>query len=783
MRLFLLALKDDIDIRLNLLLEELLHLSYIIRFLAASNKESNIVYSCRPTDIFFGLYNYAREVSGKLVDLIVDWKDLREVVENFSEENEISKPGEFFKSLVDIQNRIGGSIDVIAEGGQLLPKFDFLQKKLLSYQSGSQHYYPHPKITSIKEAIKIHLYMENIAREFLKLFKVDKTVLFFWDYSPDVRFFGDEKNALIINTDLFLPNRQSHWIILFHEVIHYLIIQKTENLLDKNKFSFDSELLNLMVDYIEDTYNDCRIAACKYNFDYVPTISIEDIFIDSLLTSVFGISYLLPVSVRLFAYDEISFLYPTQRSWFIRLSVLSEIFSARKEEENYFKRDLKRMLERYRYVQTLRSSDVIDEDFFSLENLLKAVILNKVKDFLRESRCLRRDLLRNLENSLWLRTYIRFVDYYTRNYLKNRVEGRLEKREGRAICFLYQELCCQREKGYRKDEKVLNKIEEGFKKKVFKFNLFKFRFDLPENVSIFEVLEEHKDSKFLWGLSNFNILLPETKEVHEKVDTIENMEVAIERLNLLFRRKLIETRSNNISFEDSLLKDFFFYKEELSLTLMSENYEDLKKTLQESQNHVFVFVKFLCKNSIEETENFESCWKHFYDLFDKTLFSYKERMKTFIFSSFDWFNYCVLLAVSGKERNINLEAFLRELKETVLLNNNWLLRTETLIFVGNRISNKVMLPNVNVLIRISSQNLGKGKRLINSMKRSGFKISSSFGIKDIVVHLETGRTISTVKELIDKMSFIIEGAKKEGIKISDIQVEPFVYWNNFVFYG
>ena len=757
MNLFLSTLKDDIDIRLNLLLEELLHLSYIVRFLKANVDRENAdgFYSCEPGDIFPKLYGYTECVKDELTKIVDDWQNLKERLQEFlNSRKNLKERGNLFNKLVDVQNRISGD-------EQLLSKFDFLQKKLLSYQSGSQHYYPHPKMTSIKEAVKIHLYMENLAREFLELLGSSDNVLFFWDYFPDVRFLTKEDKALIINTDFFLPNRQSHWIILFHEVIHYLVLQSMRK---REKGQNLSYFFQVFTEYIEDTSNDCRIALYRYGIDYIPDINtIVDVFIDSLLTKVFGVAYLLPVATRLFAYDEENFLYPQKRRWFLRLSILSKIFSPRAKKEKAFIEDLKELLDYYNKTQIVESAGVIGEEFFTTEAVFESVVLTRVKSFLRKI-CFPFELLRSLDASPWIKTYIKYTQLYTDRYLNNS----WEKKEGRAICFTYQELCCRRNKRLRENE-VKEAISNGFQKEVFKFNLLKFRFDFPERITIFDILEEGQ-FKFLWGLSNFNILTIEEEDINEKVSAIEDLENVRKKLKLMFGDNTEEVRRNE-SLELYLMKKgFYFYKEELSLTLISENKEDLLNIIQNPQQYVLIFVKFLSKNNDNN-----NCWEKFHSLFSR------EGIKTFILSSFDWFSYCTLIAIPAERENglIDLDHVLKELKGNILLDNNSLLRTETSIFVGRNISDKIKLPYVNILLRISSRDLGKSRKFIDSIKQKGFKVSSSFGIRDVIVHLKE----DCMKNLLKNIKEILIIAGENDIKISDIQIEPFIYWNFFIHWG
>jgi len=90
MNLFIRALIDNIDRRFNLLLEELMHLSYIIRFFYPSISEGTKGYrSCAPTAMFKELWGFAKELGEELINTVNDWENVKKKIREFSTGKEV----------------------------------------------------------------------------------------------------------------------------------------------------------------------------------------------------------------------------------------------------------------------------------------------------------------------------------------------------------------------------------------------------------------------------------------------------------------------------------------------------------------------------------------------------------------------------------------------------------------------------------------------------------------------------------------------------------------------
>jgi len=766
--LFLEALIDDIDKQLNLLVEEILHMSYIIRFFNPpyTSKHSN---SCSYRMITFRkMKEIAKNCADKTFLITEKWIKLRDKIKNnkLSIENsrEIISWQLIFEDFIFLKNKIKKSLD----------EFDFIQKKLLSYQSGFQHYYPTPKITSFREATKTHLYMEKIAEDLFKII-TDKNfnVLFFWDYSPDVHFL-EERESLIVNTDFFLPHRQSHWIILFHEVFHYLLLNAKEYEI--------KEFLDLE-NYIETTINDCRLALIKYGFDVTPDPNlIKDVFIDSLLVRLYNLPYMLPISIRLFAFDELTFSFPYRRNWKIRLNVLSNIYVPENHEvHKRFQTDFSYFLEFYNNLQFMHTAKTIREEFFVIESIIEGVLSKKIKKF--NLKPLKEKLIKAKEP--WINTYLTYAQEYTNRYLGGFLNENLEetKKEGRAVCYIFQELCCNRGKQKKDREQVIENIKKGFSLKVYQINLLKFRFDREE--SPFKSLKEDKIS-WSYGVSHYNILSIRKGNINEKVDSIEKFEENRIIKNMIFEEEPKEVSDTNSDIYMSLLdKGIQFYKEELSLTLFKENDEEeraFEEIIEKQGEYTFILMKAINKPIDETSLRHLNCWNQLKNFIQEKLKIYYKSIEAnvFIFSSFDWFSYLILIALKSRNnQSLKLEDILKFLKKNIILSNNQkLTRTETLVFIGNKSCN-VHVPPLNILLRISSKDLGKSLSFIKDLKNINiqdlkFNIYSSFGIRDIIIQTKNEVQLSDLTDFIEE---IFKTAKGKDVKISDIQLEPLILWD------
>jgi hypothetical protein len=782
--LFSYFMADDIDKQLNFLIGEFLHISFIIRFFRKEDFfEENIKgQKC----------NFREETFNKLPIILYEVKDtLLNIIETWKQNSKFFKEKKFSldlkisdKNYEEYKNSFIYLIEIKKELNKLLEIFDFLQKKLLSFQSGSQNYYPTPKISSLRESPKIHLFMEQIAKGFGQALTKNKKfeTIFFWDYSPQVKFLN-VRNSLIINTDFFVPHRQTHWIILLHEVFHYLL----KNFKEGNDFYFEKETLEFFEEIsneLEESIHACRLALLKEKYFIPPDFNtITDIFIDSLLSLSLGINYFLPITIKLFAYDEKSFIFPFKRRWYIRLKTLIKIFKEKNlNGENIQKftkqyvEDLNNFLTVYNKLQILSSRGLLKEDFFIIENIIIETLYSYLIEILTKySKEVKKVIEKNTNK--WLKNYISFTEFFIKDILaKNSNSESMEiNKEGRILCYLFQEnICCA-----ASNKNIEKNLEYAKNLNVYKFNLFKLRFD---TTNILNFLFENRPLMWSLGLSFYNILSISSKPFFEKIDYFNNIDTTQKIINTLFENNRNNSNSNAHHLDELTLirKKIFFYKEELNLTLFNKNKtQEFEEIVKEQSKYIFILVKLSCNINNDKSK---TCYKYLENIFEeklKTNSKNKDKISVFVFSSYDWPDYTVLIAIKPLQ-DLNLDDILRFLKRDILLKNPSYFRvnrSETLLFIGSKLFTEeefsnINLPYINLLVRIASGDLGKSLNFIEKLQKSNFKVFSSFGRMDLIISLKESLTIAKFKEHLKK---ILDTAK--DVKISDIQIEPIIDWN------
>jgi len=792
MNIFKECLKDNIRRQVNLLMEEVLHLYYFMNFLSPpdlSDSSASPDRSCHPVFSLEKLRDFSKRLA----------EDIVSTARRVSDERFLKTYSEF----VNIQNKLNLEI---------IPKVSFLQKKSLSFQSGHQHYFPYPKLTSFREAFKIHLYMENITREFWKSIAegtYEKRVLFFWDYDTQVRFIdnrndilkfvSEEKKGnlyLIINTDFFLPHRQSHWIILFHEVFHFLFNLYERANGDKVllKRLGLSELIPLF-EIIVEGINDCRLALVHSNiswFNFDPVV-VVDSFIDAFLTKIFGVPFLLPISTRLFAFDEKSFQFPQRRRWFVRIKTLSSLNHIGLLEKlepklkSAFLDSFRQTVEDYEKKQISASASLVREDHFIIENIISKVIASMV-DQTRMNFKFINNLLAEKE---WLSKYVNYANQYTEHYLSAIINEnrRNRKIEGRALCGIYQYYCS----GHKTEK---NEEKKLFDTPVIKFSLYKLR------TNNFQYSKLDDKFQLSIGLSPYNLAFLDKEEIFEKEDLTSKQ--VLDKIERILNRQSCNNCNCETCYdlECSLLsRKLYFYKEELNLTFLSgftttngnQSGEDESRKIEATKEMVLehcnlrgkvgIFIKSQLKTRTNQNERdlFSEISENLREFSRKALKELNgiKRITCILFSSFDWFDYLILLLVEPQHQPpLRLKDILSFLKKNFILNNELLSRTETLIFIDNNIKDCITLPPIDVLLRVRSEQLGESwnfiERIVEKLPPS-VSVISSFGVRDLTLRCCVNEEMS-LSELLDFLDEYVLNPTLE-VGISDVQIEPFIFWS------
>jgi len=784
--LFLFFLIEKVFTEGNLILQEFFHLAYIFDYFSVETKEQpstsmRDIYSKLKTlfhkDILPDLERFAKDILG-LENMIEEIKELSR--EKNRKQEEISY---FWR------NFFVKYFEVLRTKEFLREHLDYLQKKTISLLEGFAGYYPRPKCFSVKEAIKIHFFIEKLIDNFKYFFYEtifnkkflpppsdigNKNVSIYWDFLPSIRFISTNFERLITKTDFLTPQRQSYWIILLHEVIHHLLYSKGRILPDK----FKEKKLKAFQDISRIIEESLKKAGIKMKF--FEENLFTDLFVDWLLTKIFGILYVLPASLQLFSFDDESFLLPkSNRVWYIRLKTILSLYSPEKEpfikiekgkEINWgkwrewskeFKTSALKMLERFKREQIktgLANPYIYLKDEITISvvgRYLKSFFEKKVEDIIKD---IQNKIIQPWKREYWLNLYTKYLySYYYFNQVESVIKNDLVRhREGRALCKIFCDFLC-----FYKYEVSWEECREYFNLPVYHFMYVKLRYDIPGIQDFKELKKEEKNHA--WGLGAYTYLSVSKNESHEKVDEIRKWE------------------KQKKEYEE---KKFKFYKEDWYLTLYDlSNQDKLRDVIKTPEKYLFVFIKyqllkhlsnlFSCSivEKFTEKEGWKEIKKEVFDTFtEKCQENFKFLISCFHFICFEWFDFCTLITIDlEKEKKFHLNDFLQFLKKELLINNQRFYRTDTDIFIGKEISKKVIIENPSLYLRLTSNKLKEGYSIAEKLFKKlpqETRISSHFGIKDLSIELKNEFTFEDLLKILQELI-----SERE---ISDIQILPCV---------
>ncbi len=744
----------DAEIRLTLLLEEFLHTMNVIYFFAKRKNQEN--KSTSLSSMFRKLEDIPKSVIESFSKVINKYQNFRSAVEelqnNFNEPIALKLFSEYVSYLFKEKN--------------LLQEMDFIQTKLVSILESFPRYHPSPKESSIRDATKIHFYLEKISEDFLSIFqsifidkdKGDKEVFFFWRFTPEINFLKSERNLFIIDSDSFLPNRQITWIILAHETLHYLYSLYNSSEEENNLFREIKEYARKWETVTAIAFTRNRIRSSKVDVE----LYFIDVLIDVILTEIFSYKYAFPALLYLFTLDEgesVS-LPDWNRFWTIRYrAILEHIKEKIKNESNEGIKNLissyEALFEVYQYIQKSYGFPNINNLYLE-EEVLFQTSKELISSFLKNpsnrkrmenlKRKIRLDIGENgnVDELKYLKTYLLTLDKYY-EYLIEKIQGnkltRKEYKEGRAFCRTLLETTLY---GYKKIKELEEHIKDYLRKPVYKFQFYRVRYDDNENniEELYEALIGRKNilRNFIdaYCFGSYTFLYISKEEEHEKVSKYEKCgkdKSAWENLE-----KVISSSQeivNSVNEEDLircpeiyLMNKLRFFRHDYSLTLYYGNEDSLISILKNSKDYIYIFVKYNV-NDIEDFQEINDLFNSFKDEIKKDC----ESISIFHFISFEWYDYLTLIAIKPPETEIHLNKALRILKELVLIGNNGILgRTETDIFIGLNILDKVIVKTPHIHLRVSSEHLGETKEsIIPALRQKNFEVSLRFGIRDLVI--------------------------------------------------
>ena len=744
------SLIDNIRIENDFILEELLHIAYVINFLSCQTNTRSDNYSSSSSRI---IVSHLKSV---LIELIGDIENSASSYENLQN---------LYKQCVSAQlkendciNFYSQLVDIISKKDETLEKLDFMQKKIVSIIESFPGYYPSPKESSIKDATKIHLFMEYLTKEFQSSVKnrEDTNVYFYWDFLPDVKFI-ESSNNLIINTDSFLPFRQSHWIILFHEVFHHMI-EKPQNNENNDDFKFSKEYI---LNTIKQELEDIEIIISR-NIKSVKNFSMDfnllvDIFIDLLLVDIFGIKYLIPMTIKLFALDEENFYTPNYiiaRRWYAKIKsavdyYIDNISRIERDEQlksigEKFSKSINSTLFYYKNCQ-------ISTKLFSYKTYMVDSVISKIANrymdifFKKEKKNINllKESFKNNKN--FVRIYEKYLNSFILFHYKNTDDHPKEKySEGRALCKIFTDYTSF------KYESDINSYEHYFELPVYNFRYIKIRYDALKDIKMNAISDFEMLHAYNYGPYSFLSIkadVYEKKPLNDKEKKLYiNLLKKISGSNQEYTENYQKEQDIQFILGDNNIP---FYQEDMSLTLYDkEEKEEIDEILKSAKNYCYIFIKY----QLNAKDKTFSSYSNLKDIFKKIICNKINKdekygiINIFHFISFNWFDFCSLILLKPKE-GVNLSDFLSELKKNLIIDNACnLLRTETNIFIGSKIINNVFVIVDRISFRFDSYKLGEELELINKLKQDkiipdNWSIDFCYGIMDIVVKINNDNPI------------------------------------------
>lgn len=730
MEFFTRFLLKDLEVKLKLLDEEFLHIKSAIDFfsLGGSSSSSSDTSLRRVMD---KLRRPVETYKRKLEEAKERHKKMKALLETFNDYDSY----EFLRMYLTDYIRVQRTLESIAE------PMEFIQKKMVGLLESFPGYYPAPRETSIKEATKIHIFMEKLSENFHNYVIYtdrgktptggeDFSAHFYWDFNKTIRFQAG-RDFVILNTDYNLPHRQFQWIILLHEILHYIIEEK----------DIEVKLSRLVREYSQALSKAVNVGITRFlnRVKGFEGIEFFDIFIDALLAKTLGTPYALAsVPYLLFSQDE-SFEKPEPaRMWACRLKVILEYAG-----ESELCKALRYGFERAYRVQKSFCFPVYSSKVYKLEELLFDASMSITKKFLKERSVKRfveeiRKVIKENTEYPFLSAYLNYVSTHAEIIAdRELVKKERVQSEGRPLCLLFNEINC-----FGRPESPFNKAL--WERPVYWFQFYRLRYDDKGFCDKFKALQ--KDLSFMYCFGPYTML----------VFNGEHNEKFYER-----------EESNTKRVEDVLReKSIYFFKEDYSLTLYYPEKEPEWLNTESLNSGILAWINFQTNKEKASKENLISLFK-------------KLNQEYAIFTSFAWFDFCALIYLKPEDSFI-LADFLKNLKEQVLIGNDGILqRTETYIFIGKDCINKVKVSFPHIHLRVSSPKLGSSKNIVYKTLKSDkrvAKVASRFGIRDLVVSFKD-------KDMVfeNYLEFLFGG--RNGVKgimcngnFSDVQAVLEVEW-------
>ncbi len=778
------VLEKDIEKKINFLQEELKHIKKVSSFLSQKNNAQENYTNTSLSSAFQNIEYILMHIDKNSRFIYEQYNYLKLAIKKTIENKNDSVNG-LSKDLIEVFDKY---TITKYEHDQLIENFSFLQRKIINILNSFPFYYPTPKISSHKEASKIHFFLEWISNEFLEFINnyminsinVQDTFLknleikssFYWNFASEIRFIPDivysnnGKKVLnfVISSDSYLPYRRSHYILLLHECLHFYFNFLDKEFKRKSYLSSDDNWedefpkeFRILREYIIGAYSLIK------DIDPNNTLTfndILDIFIDAILTKVFGYLYYLPLFSHIFVYDEGFFINPDlRRIWFIRTKVPSLFL---KKNDKISEKEINIFLDKYKEAQIKIKKNI--EDLYIRDETIIGILKQYIQKYIDNHEKLSDnifDYLNQTSNNLTL--LLNYQREYMEDIIDNFYKKEREKQkpfyEGRTLAVKIHNKLLNVERTYN----IINVPREDLR--IFKFKYIKARTNSNFREQIDRFIE-NSDQFYLFNYGSFSFLCIE-EESSETTSYDEN-----EKL-------------------ENQLRSFINNYE---LTLYCGNIDEFREILRNMYEYIFINMKIMLKR--KENGNDKVSFEKFKEDFEKNIRkiiryfnenNIKLQIFPFYFISFDWFDLFITLSIKlgGMEKNnlIELNELLLKIKEFLLVENKYLYRSETDIFIGNKLVQNIEINKPKLQLRLSSGHSPSILKEINKIFNpktniGGFLLSLKkaninylYGIRDIEIEYKNKHILKEILEDIIKLLPSTQNTDEQE-NVSDIQFLP-----------
>ncbi len=603
-----------------------------------------------------------------------------------------------------------------------LNTFNFLQRKLTSLVNAYPTYFTEPKLPSFREVHRAYIYIHRLLDEFGKYIEenvrkdsyilktIPKDYIFYWAFNNEIEteIIGvdnppKQEKILKISSDFFTQYQYSQWMVFYHEILHSALGSCLKNAKENPECLVLNNYLSTMIMNIYKIFNYSNF---PLNELLNPTPLLLDILIDFLLSSSFGIFYFIPVFVKLFMYDqnmdsyELSDLDSNYPSWYLRLSSVINMLDQNGSMEYL---DLfKHIIQKFKEIHI--------NFFLGTKGRIFYQLMDTIHEYITSS------WISVLNDKNFYKIIKPFTDFG--NYCKENDHAKCQN------FFAYKNFLDT----YHKISNNLLKMENSGNKQDILFE--------------YELLNILENSLLIYYLSRADY-----KGNGSQIKSVEILKVLtykhrFDKKGKMYPGNLKDHLTNFvINCEDFIninIKHLYTNLYDLNISYLSNNSNALKNFLYDiNENYMLKnfswenFFVILAKDFDLDSANFDEFISNKILIFSKLSFEQKCQLSSFqenlkrienkikqkyygviknvnyiILGSLDWYSFDLLILLEPKKQ-INYECLSRLLYNIYSQMNcgvtlkNPVVYSESGIFIGNSVSDKISIESPEILIRFS----------------------------------------------------------------------------------